>query len=403
MSIDPMTERAATVRAIQSMPAKNVKIGLPLNKKDAEDVARKFGKMKNRVDHRVAEFPINTVGKILRNKGFDVSTIMADIPSLYENAIPGCTEEETTNPGRKKRVNIPAYHNYINKFARPDGAEYYIRFTVMERETKAGKNNDNLIHSTAISEVTIYQNKDAVSQSLRGIDPLIRDAAPFVDKKLQEFFDSVNPDLTLNAPGARGSIDFSHPQAIINLFKGRKDVSTPIHELGHFFLNNLQKAVNRGTAPEWAHKAWTGLQEAYGFDGTNLIDGTAASRAVHERFANDFVAYVREGKAPSPQLETAFRRFMSWLNKLYRSVRKLLGDQELDPRVREVFDHLLATEEEIAEAREAGPQNVLEKFGDTLQADPELLARHKTAMDNAVEHAQARPRLTFTSSYMAIP
>ena len=131
---------------------------------------------------------------------------------------------------------------------------------------------------------------------------------------------------------------------IVGLFKN-KDASTVIHETGHFFLENLREAAGIETAPQWVQEAWGALQKIYGFDTT--VQGEAW-RAVHERFASEFEAYAREGKAPSPELKTAFEKFREWLSSIYKSVKRLLSDSELSPEARKVFDELLrtATEEE---------------------------------------------------------
>lgn len=55
------SEHAAKVHAIQSMPAQKVTPGAPLDKKAAENLARSFGKMENKRDHRVAELPVQAV------------------------------------------------------------------------------------------------------------------------------------------------------------------------------------------------------------------------------------------------------------------------------------------------------------------------------------------------------
>jgi hypothetical protein len=141
-------------------------------------------------------------------------------------------------------------------------------------------------------------------------------------------------------PVIRGSIGPAgprDPRYLINLFKMR-DASTPIHELAHLFLSNLQEAVSYGIAPEHVREMWSSLQAAYDFEGIDL------SREHHERFAREFEWYCREGHAPTPVLETVFQNFARWLTELYTHVRQLLREDEIDPRVRYVFDRLLAAE-----------------------------------------------------------
>jgi len=137
---------------------------------------------------------------------------------------------------------------------------------------------------------------------------------------------------------------------IVGLFKNR-DASTVIHESGHFFLENLREAAGLETAPQWVRDSWATLQKSYGFDDTAQGE---AWRGAQERFAREFEAYAREGKAPSPELRGAFEQFKTWLTEIYKSVKKLLGGDELRPEVRDVFDNLLRTDQEAA-ARPAEP------------------------------------------------
>ncbi|MEK9810149.1 MAG: hypothetical protein VW362_06845, partial [Candidatus Nanopelagicales bacterium] len=72
-------------------------------------------------------------------------------------------------------------------------------------------------------------------------------------------------------------------------------------------------------------------------------------RASHEMFARGTEAYVREGNAPSFELRQIFARFKDWLVRIYRSVREL--NVEITPEFRAVLDRMLATDEQIQEAR----------------------------------------------------
>ncbi|MDR2695477.1 MAG: hypothetical protein LBC79_03750, partial [Deltaproteobacteria bacterium] len=152
---------------------------------------------------------------------------------------------------------------------------------------------------------------------------------------------------------------------LVGLFK-KADASTVIHESGHFFLENLREAAGIEHSPAWVKESWATLQRVYGFEGNPQGE---AWRPVTERFAREFEAYAREGKAPAPELRHAFERFHEWLAKIYRNVKKLLGDEALTPEVRDVFDRLLASE-----------------------ADREF-ARHARSLDEARAHLTGRDRV----------
>ncbi len=60
----------------------------------------------------------------------------------------------------------------------------------------------------------------------------------------------------------------------------------------------------------------------------------------HEKFARGFEQYLREGKAPSPEMASIFERFKQHLVALYQTIRDLGKPINEDPR--QVFDRLLA-------------------------------------------------------------
>lgn len=196
-------------------------------------------------------------------------------------------------------------------------------------------------------------------------------------------FTTFNSGVNSNTRGAISLLD--NGRALVSLFRGKKNLSTVIHEGGHFFLENLREAARLANAPEWVGEAMAALQKEYDFTGNDI------PTQAHERFAREFEAYARSGKAPSARLEAAFRQFSNWLVRLYRSVRALVGADDIAPEVRNVFDRLLATEEEIESARRRGASAVslsdLEAGG--LQVAPELRDRYARAVATAQSKAEA--------------
>lgn len=168
----------------------------------------------------------------------------------------------------------------------------------------------------------------------------------------------------------RGS--FSPADLTIRLTKAQ-DLSTFLHESGHFYLHMLVNLASRPDAPEDVRKDaetilnWFGIKstpEMSQFD-VWLNMSTDEQRPSHERFARGFEVYLAEGKAPSTELQPMFDRFRSWLLNVYRALmeraKAAMGKQvsfgkamqaELNDEVRAVFDRMLATQEEI-EAKEA--------------------------------------------------
>lgn len=184
----------------------------------------------------------------------------------------------------------------------------------------------------------------------------------------------------------RGQIEpTANGKWLISVFKGKKNLSTIIHETGHFFLENLRDAAVLETAPDWVKNDWAAIKGELGIKDDGFIE-----REAHEKFARQFEAYAREGKAPRPELQSAFNQFRAWLTAIYRSVRRLLGDAELSADVRAVFDRLLASEEDIASARKRGaPEPVIERASEALGISTERLSAYREAVSRGMQKGQA--------------
>jgi len=128
---------------------------------------------------------------------------------------------------------------------------------------------------------------------------------------------------------------------IIQLTKA-SDLSSFLHESSHLFLET-QKVWAQEYGADENQKAilkWLGVNN---FD--------QITKEHHERWAETFEVYLREGTAPSLKLRQAFAAFSRWLKTIYRTlVDTRLRRADLDDEVSQIFNRMLATEEEIAEA-----------------------------------------------------
>lgn len=166
------------------------------------------------------------------------------------------------------------------------------------------------------------------------------------------------------AAGMRGSFSrladtYGNPANLIRLTE-RADLSTFLHESGHFYLFKLIDFAFDPRAEGAVRERLQGdLQAALDFVGADVKVAESSAEAVHaaltreqhETWARGFEAYLMEGKAPSVALRDAFTRFKAWLLNIYRSLKSL--DVNLTPEVRGVFDRLLAADGAIAEAEAA--------------------------------------------------
>lgn len=82
--------------------------------------------------------------------------------------------------------------------------------------------------------------------------------------------------------------------------------------------------------------------------------------AMHEQFARAGEAYLLSGKAPSERMRGVFASFGRWLIKLYKTIKNL--GVNLSPEIRDVFDRLLATDEEIEAYRSSTAKSLMEDW-----------------------------------------
>lgn len=169
---------------------------------------------------------------------------------------------------------------------------------------------------------------------------------------------------------------------IINILK-KANLSTALHEMGHLYLDVL---VDLSSMPSATAGLKSDLQKVMDWFGVKDVEAWKAldiegKRPHHEKWATSFESYLRDGKAPSSTLRAMFDRFKAWLLSVYRNLR---GLPELNPEIREVFDRMLATEEEIAHA---------EREQNAVPIDPKALKLSESdeaAYVEAIEKARAR-------------
>lgn len=165
------------------------------------------------------------------------------------------------------------------------------------------------------------------------------------------------------------------------------DVSTILHESGHVFLEMMRDMAGASDIPPRVKEDWATLTKWLGVEPGGTIE-----REHHERFARAIEAYFYEGKAPTPALTRVFTRLRLWLKSVYRSVRAL--DVDLNPEVRDVFNRMFATDEEIARTQaQMGLQPVFrspEEAGMTPEEWQKYLEAQEDATSHAADAARAR-------------
>lgn len=153
-----------------------------------------------------------------------------------------------------------------------------------------------------------------------------------------------------SAGRTRGSIRFDSGRTVVTLFQ-TADLSTFLHESGHFFLEAFRDLASGPDAHPAVAADWAALAKALKIDAAKIDDGGEIPTEAHERFARGFEAWLMEGRAPSTALQSAFARFKAWLKFIYQSVARL--NVAVTPEISDVMARMFATDAEIAAAERA--------------------------------------------------
>lgn len=133
---------------------------------------------------------------------------------------------------------------------------------------------------------------------------------------------------------------------IIRLFKS-SDASTFLHESAHIWLEDRFSFVraNKEKLTEEYLGDWNILSKYLGLS----EDQARITKAQQEKFAESFEVYLRKGEAPALSLRNIFKKLKRWLTEIHKRVG--MYSLQISPEVQGVFDRMIATDQEIAEAK----------------------------------------------------
>ena len=212
---------------------------------------------------------------------------------------------------------------------------------------------------------------------------------------------------------------------VIELFDGANE-STVIHEGAHMFLSmleNMSQMSEENVATYFngdAAKARAALKNMQGdlttirswaaFSEEHLAEykGTilekeftqyandiqagkagAMERWMQERFARGFEKYLMDGSAPTKEMQGVFRRFKKWLTDIYKAAKNL-GNVELTPEIKDIFDRMISTESEINAWAAQRKLEAIDKTVDVNQSElGNLKAWAESVKDKALEKAMS--------------
>lgn len=165
-----------------------------------------------------------------------------------------------------------------------------------------------------------------------------------------------NQKIDMEALGA-----YTPAERKITLFRNN-NLSTLIHESGHYWLDMLQQFAQMNTASEKLKNDWATVKDWLGVGDDNVI-----TEEQHEKFARGVEKYFLTRKAPAAGLAKIFDAFRRWLVSVYKDVKEL--DVDLNDDVERIFDHMLASESEIEEYAQA------QQFADMMEASTKGLSK----------------------------
>lgn len=195
----------------------------------------------------------------------------------------------------------------------------------------------------------IIDGRHRVAAALARGETTIKAYVPVKGTKVSEDIDSWFKQ------GNRGSFD---PATLTMSFLNSADLSTPLHESGHAYLELLAHIARAADAPpaivDDVIKVlnWFGVKDLAEWEAMTVEQ----KRPHHEQWAESYERYLFENTAPSPDLRPIFARFSVWLTRVYKSLADFLKSHpaagKLNDEIRGVFDRMLASADAIATAEE---------------------------------------------------
>lgn len=262
----------------------------------------------------------------------DLDDIQDNINELHNPSLSGWKKGEYIGQYGGKAV-----------LARVDGRRYtYVTVLEFAKNGNVWFNTAYTFKNKEIADKKIKEERSAVLSLKSAVSDGTRSS--FTVSSIKEALGIVKKNFYNQQGGAiRGQT--TKTGDIISLFEAA-DQSTFMHETAHWYLINMQSLALNDNASEQFKKDFMTIQNWFG----NKHANDDISDLMHEKFAKGFEAYLREGKAPAPQLRSIFARFKNWLTNIYRDLKQLdfgKAGYKMTDEVRQVMDRMIATQDEI--------------------------------------------------------
>ena len=123
-----------------------------------------------------------------------------------------------------------------------------------------------------------------------------------IDLRGRNIHDNVNLDILESSDktsAKRGSVQIYPESYLISLFE-KADLSTLLHETGHIFFEEMERLVRAGAADASVMADYQVMRDWLG-----AREGEPLAIEQREQVARGFEAYLMEGRAPAPELQSA--------------------------------------------------------------------------------------------------
>lgn len=256
-------------------------------------------------------------------EGENITVSDTGMAGYYDRIVPKVAEKVAKQVGGGKVTTLE-----IGEKAQPVRETNNVRWYAVDRD---GMSIDDITYKTkAEAEGAMLSEQQAIE-----ITPAMREKI----MAGQALFQNKGQDR-----GDQHLASYNVAERLITLFE-HANKSSVIHEVGHHFLENLKHFASQPDAPQRIKDMWTTARQEFAIGEDGEI-----STASHEMNARSFERYLGEGVAPSAGLRAVFAQFKTWMLEIYGNLQNL--GVNINPEIRGLFDKMLATDQEIADARE---------------------------------------------------
>jgi len=190
--------------------------------------------------------------------------------------------------------------------------------------------------------------------------------------------------------GRRGSVEFLEDgRAVIRALEN-PNLSTALHEFAHVGRRSLYRMLDE-TLPEKKAQLEKDIKT---LETWAQVKEGKWTKAQEELYARAFERYLREGKAPRPELNSVFARIKEWMTQIYRNITGSEIDVKLTDEIRDIFGRQLGAERATVEFKSAQPygiNSILSPTPEGVVAGAKLTSKIIEAAKNPVYKYAVQP------------